>query len=50
MSLLERLLILIAAVLLVAALVLLMGHDIGRNATHAPPSSSAVDAGRFWWQ
>jgi hypothetical protein len=45
MSLLERLLFLFLALLAVAALVGLIGHDIGRNAT----PSSAVGAGRFWW-
>jgi len=46
MSLLQRLLLLIAAVLLVAALVLLTRHDIGRN-TPAKPPASAADGG-FW--
>jgi hypothetical protein len=50
MPLLERLLILIAAVLLVAALALLTGHDIGRNAVGPKPQVSAAGAGRFWWQ
>jgi hypothetical protein len=49
MSLLQRLLVAIVAVLLLAALVLLMRHDIGRNAVHAP-TSTAAGAGRFWWQ
>jgi hypothetical protein len=50
MSLLERLLILIAAVLLVAAIALLTGHDIGRNAAAPKPLPGAAGAGRFWWQ
>jgi hypothetical protein len=49
MSLLERLLFLFLALLVVAALVLLLRHDIGRNAPPKPPSSAA-GVGRFWWQ
>jgi hypothetical protein len=48
-SLLQRLLVAIVAVLLLAGLVLLMRHDIGRNATPKPPPGAAA-AGRFWWQ
>jgi hypothetical protein len=48
MSLLERLL-LVVGVLILAALVLLMRHDIGRNATPKPPAGTAAH-GRFWWQ
>jgi hypothetical protein len=45
-SLLERLLFLALGLLIVATLVLLVRHDIGRNAApHHPPSS--VDGG-FW--
>ena len=50
MSPLERLLILIVAVLLVAALVLLIRHDIGRNAVGPKSPPGAAGAGRFWWQ
>jgi hypothetical protein len=49
MSLLERIIALIIAVLVVSALVLLMRHDIGRNAV-APKPPGAAAAGRFWWQ
>jgi hypothetical protein len=35
-------LVAIVAVLLLAALVLLMRHDIGRNAVHVPRSSAAT--------
>ena len=49
MSLLERMLVAIVALLLVAALVGLIRHDIGRHATPKPPSGAA-GAGRFWWQ
>jgi hypothetical protein len=48
-SLFERLLVAIVAVLLLAALVGLFRHDIGRTAARQPPSSAA-GAGRFWWQ
>jgi hypothetical protein len=48
-SLFERILVAILALLLFAALVGLFRHDIGRTA--APqPTSSAAGAGRFWWQ
>lgn len=49
MSMLERLLVLVVAVLVVAALVLLMRHDIGRNPAPKPPVAAAAH-GRFWWQ
>jgi len=41
MSLLERILIAIVALLVVAALLGLIRHDIGQNATPKPPSSAA---------
>ena len=49
MSLIERILTAIIAILVVAALVLLIRHDIGRNAAPKPPPGAA-GAGRFWWQ
>jgi hypothetical protein len=49
MSLLERLLFLVLGLLVVAALVLLLWHDLGRNATPKPPAGTAAH-GRFWWQ
>jgi hypothetical protein len=47
--LLDRLLTAIVALLAVAALVGLLGHDIGRTAAPQAPSSAA-GPGRFWWQ
>jgi hypothetical protein len=47
-SLFERILPAVLALLLVAALVGLLRHDIDRTAAPQPPPS-ATGPGRFWW-